>query len=135
MNATRSGGGTLNATMADPEGDVFDCSVLAFVPFIHLGFVPVWLAAAVLWTWNNLRYRQHTHAPTSKARPAWPAEQSIERLPAGPARPRLEAALRLIWRWRGVCHRWRASWRASWPTPLGGFSARSALRCFALLSP
>jgi len=60
VNATRSGGGTLNATMADPEGDVFDCSVLAFVPFIHLGFVPVWLAAAVLWTWNNLRYRQHT---------------------------------------------------------------------------
>eukprot|EP00964_Phaeocystis_antarctica_P059155 scaffold35115_cov57-Phaeocystis_antarctica.AAC.4 len=54
------GGSTLNATMADPEGEVFDCVVLENVPWIYLGFVPVWLAAAVLWVMNNRRHAEHT---------------------------------------------------------------------------
>ena len=45
--------------MADPEDEAFDCAVLEHVPWIYLGFVPVWLAAAVLWAVNNRRHREH----------------------------------------------------------------------------
>ena len=45
-------------------------------------------------------------------------------------KPRLEAALRLIWRWRGAAYqswRWRVSWRCRvrWPGPVGGACGRS----------
>ena len=59
-STTCCGGSTLNATMADPEGEVFDCAVLEHVPWIYLGFVPVWLAAALLWAINNKRHSAHT---------------------------------------------------------------------------
>lgn len=41
---TCCGGSVLNATMADPDPELFDCTVLEYVPWICLGFVPVWLA-------------------------------------------------------------------------------------------
>ena len=29
------------------------------VPFIYLGFLPVWLVATLLWAWNNVRHGRH----------------------------------------------------------------------------
>jgi len=49
VNATIWSTATVNATMSDPDGDVYDCTPLENVPFIYLGFVPVWFVAFVLW--------------------------------------------------------------------------------------
>ena len=45
--------------MTDPGDESFDCAVLDHVPVIFLGFVPAWMAAMALWTWNNLRNWRH----------------------------------------------------------------------------
>lgn len=52
--------------MADPEAEAFDCAVLEHVPWIYLGFAPVWLAAALLWAMNNMRHSEHTRELHSK---------------------------------------------------------------------
>ena len=59
-STTCCGGSVLNATMEDPEPELFNCEVLKHVPWICLGFVPVWLAALVLWISNNRRHAAHT---------------------------------------------------------------------------
>ena len=41
------------------QDDEYDCGQLEHVPFIYLGFAPVWLTASVLWAKNNMRHRQH----------------------------------------------------------------------------
>eukprot|EP00964_Phaeocystis_antarctica_P149765 scaffold116994_cov69-Phaeocystis_antarctica.AAC.6 len=41
------------------------------------------------------------HTPRWRARAMWPA-RARTRLPIGRGGPRLEAALSLLWRWRGV---------------------------------
>lgn len=57
-NASRTGD-AVNVTMTDPGDESFDCAVLDHVPVIFLGFVPAWMAAMALWTWNNLRNWRH----------------------------------------------------------------------------
>ena len=32
---------------------------LHHVPFVYLGFLPVWLVATLLWAWNNVRHSRH----------------------------------------------------------------------------